>query len=99
MNSEVLSRIDRESTAILTFERPAKLNALNYELVDAIVHALDEIEEEEHVRAVVLTGSGRAFSAGGYPRIFKGSGPGTRNGLSPLRPARAKHDQADRELR
>jgi enoyl-CoA hydratase len=64
MNSEVLSRIDRESTAILTFERPAKLNALNYELVDAIVHALDEIEEEEHIRAVVLTGSGRAFSAG-----------------------------------
>jgi enoyl-CoA hydratase len=64
MNSKVLSRIDRESTAILTFERPSKLNALNYELVDAIVHALDEIEEEEHIRAVVLTGSGRAFSAG-----------------------------------
>jgi enoyl-CoA hydratase/carnithine racemase len=64
MNSKVLSRIDRESTAILTFERSSKLNALNYELVDAIVHALDEIEEEEHIRAVVLTGSGRAFSAG-----------------------------------
>ena len=64
MNSKVLSRTDRESTAILTFERPSKLNALNYELVDAIVHALDEIEEEEHIRTVVLTGSGRAFSAG-----------------------------------
>jgi enoyl-CoA hydratase len=64
MKSKVLSRIDRESIAILTFERPSKLNALNYELVDAIMHALDEIEEENHIRAVVLTGSGRAFSAG-----------------------------------
>src|SRR5260221_4234516 len=64
MKTKVLSRIDRESVAILTFERPAKLNALNYELVDSIVHALDRIEEEKHIRAVVLTGSGRAFSAG-----------------------------------
>jgi len=64
MNSTLLSRMDRESVAILTFERSPKLNALNYELVDAIVHALNEIEREDQVRAVVLTGSGSAFSAG-----------------------------------
>src|SRR5260370_9333857 len=64
MNTNVLSRSDRESVAILTFERPAKLNALNYELVDSIVQALDQIEEEDQIRAVVLTGAGRAFSAG-----------------------------------
>jgi enoyl-CoA hydratase len=64
MNSKVLSRTDRDSVAILTFERAAKLNALSYELVDAIVQALSEIEEEDRIRAVVLTGSGRAFSAG-----------------------------------
>ena len=64
MTTSVLSRSDRQSVAILTFERPAKLNALNYELVDAIVQALDQIEEEDQIRAVVLTGSGRAFSAG-----------------------------------
>ncbi len=64
MKTKVLSRLDRESVAILTFERPTKLNALNYELVDSIVHALERIEEEKHIRAVVLTGSGRAFSAG-----------------------------------
>jgi len=51
---------DRESVAIITFERPAKLNALNYELVDSIVQALDQIEVEDQIRAVVLTGSGRA---------------------------------------
>jgi enoyl-CoA hydratase len=64
MNTNVLSRSDRESVAVLTFERPAKLNALNYELVDSIVQALDQIEVEDQIRAVVLTGSGRAFSAG-----------------------------------
>jgi enoyl-CoA hydratase len=64
MNSKVLSRTDRESVAILTFERAAKLNALSYELVDAIVQALSEIEEEDRIQAVVLTGSGHAFSAG-----------------------------------
>jgi enoyl-CoA hydratase/carnithine racemase len=64
MNTNVLSRSDREPVAILTFERPTKLNALNYELVDSIVQALDQIEVEDQIRAVVLTGSGRAFSAG-----------------------------------
>jgi len=47
MKTKVLSRLDRESVAILTFERPTKLNALNYELVDSIVHALERIEEEK----------------------------------------------------
>jgi enoyl-CoA hydratase len=64
MNTNVLSRLDRAAVAVLTFERPAKLNALSYELVDAIVGALDQIEDENQIRAVVLTGSGRAFSAG-----------------------------------
>src|SRR3984893_4384726 len=64
MNSKALSRTDHDSVAVLIFERSSKLNALNYELVDAIVHALDEIEAEDDVRVIVLTGSGRAFSAG-----------------------------------
>jgi enoyl-CoA hydratase len=64
MNAKVISRLDRDSVAVLTFERSSKLNALNYELVDAIVQALDEIEMEDKIRAVVLTGAGRAFSAG-----------------------------------
>src|SRR5258708_17828483 len=64
MNTNVLSRSDRESVAILTFDRPVKLNARNYEMVDSIVQALVQIETEDQIRAVVLTGSGRAFSAG-----------------------------------
>lgn len=55
----------RGPVALLTLNRPEKLNALNYELIDRLMHLLDEIEADAGVRAVVLTGAGdRAFSAG-----------------------------------
>ncbi|MDF2733489.1 MAG: echA [Chloroflexota bacterium] len=48
----------------LTLNRPAKLNALNGELVAALVAALDEAETDDAVRVIVLEGAGRAFSSG-----------------------------------
>ena len=60
----VLQRDDRGGVAILTLNRPSKLNALNNELLGAIVRALDEIELDAAVRVIVITGAGRAFSAG-----------------------------------
>jgi enoyl-CoA hydratase len=55
----------RGATAILTLNRPEKLNALNYALVDRLVQLLDTIENDREIRAVILTGAGnRAFSAG-----------------------------------
>ncbi len=62
---DVLLRTDADDgITLLTFNRPAKLNALNYALVDSLVVALREIERDSSVRAVVITGAGRAFSAG-----------------------------------
>jgi enoyl-CoA hydratase/carnithine racemase len=60
--------------ALLTLNRPDKLNALDYALVDALAAALDELETIDSVRAIVLTGSGdRAFSAGADIAGFAGS--------------------------
>lgn len=59
----ILSHIDQR-IATLTFNRPAKLNALSYELIDRLMNMLDELEDDPDVGAVILTGSGRAFSAG-----------------------------------
>jgi enoyl-CoA hydratase len=51
--------------ALLTLNRPHKLNALNYELIDRLMALLDTIEVAPDVHAVILTGAGeRAFSAG-----------------------------------
>jgi enoyl-CoA hydratase len=55
----------RDAVALLTFNRPEKLNALNYALIDRLIERLDAIEDDQRVQAVVLTGAGeRAFSAG-----------------------------------
>jgi enoyl-CoA hydratase len=51
--------------ATVTINRPDKLNALDYRTIDALDTALGELESDDAVRAVILTGAGdRAFSAG-----------------------------------
>ncbi|TIV58903.1 MAG: crotonase/enoyl-CoA hydratase family protein [Mesorhizobium sp.] len=65
MTDLVLSET-RDRVAILTLNRPDRLNALNYALIDRLLSRLDLIETDDDVRAVILTGAGeRAFSAGG----------------------------------
>ncbi|HYA96961.1 MAG TPA: enoyl-CoA hydratase-related protein [Methylomirabilota bacterium] len=54
-----------ERVATLVLNRPERLNALNGELAAAINEALGRIAEDKGVRAVVMTGAGRAFCAGG----------------------------------
>ncbi len=48
----------------VTLNRPQVLNALSEELVKELRLALDEADHDPQVRAVILTGAGRAFSAG-----------------------------------
>lgn len=51
--------------AVLTLNRPEKLNALNYALIDELMAHLREIDADDALQAVVLTGAGsKAFSAG-----------------------------------
>jgi enoyl-CoA hydratase/carnithine racemase len=54
-----------ENTAIVTLNRPEKLNALNYVTIDALQDRLDQIDQDDQIRVVILTGTGdKAFSAG-----------------------------------
>jgi enoyl-CoA hydratase/carnithine racemase len=55
----------KDGIALVTLNRPEKLNALDYELIDRLMALMDIIEVAPEVRAVILTGAGdRAFSAG-----------------------------------
>ena len=59
--------IDRkpEGYVILTLNRPDKLNALNIQLLDELREVIAEIERDESIRGVIITGSGeKAFAAG-----------------------------------
>ena len=63
---ELIIREDRDTIALLTLNRPQKLNALNYATIDHLLACLDQIEDDPNTRAIILTGAGdRAFSAGG----------------------------------
>jgi enoyl-CoA hydratase len=54
-----------DGVALVTLQRPEALNALSFDLVDALVAALDGLDADPSCRAVVITGSGtRAFAAG-----------------------------------
>jgi enoyl-CoA hydratase len=69
--NQVLTVTIEGKVALLTLNRPHKLNAMNNELLAAMLGCLDEIELDPRVRAVVITGAGRAFSAGADIAAFR----------------------------
>src|SRR5262245_54049396 len=69
----------RGAVGILTLNRPAALNALSAALISELAAALDELEADTAIGAIVLTGSEKAFAAGAdvkemvaksYPEIY-----------------------------
>jgi enoyl-CoA hydratase/carnithine racemase len=54
----------RGPVVLVTLNRPEKLNAMSNELISGLMSTLDRIELDSPARAIVITGAGRAFSAG-----------------------------------
>jgi len=74
-----------EGVATLTLNRPDKLNALNTDLAVALNETLGRIGTDKNIHAVVLTGAGRAFCAGGdLAEIWKGRQANDNANLEPL---------------
>ena len=55
----------RERVATITLNRPDRLNALTFEVYRELTDTFAALRSEKDVRAVVITGSGRAFCSGG----------------------------------
>src|SRR5436305_3045966 len=64
MSDAVLIEHVRPGIVVLTLNRPQRLNAMNYALVQGLYDALDELAAEPSCRVIVLTGEGRGFCAG-----------------------------------
>ena len=53
-----------DNTAIIHLNRPALLNSFNYEMADDFLNALDFCKNNKEIRAILISGEGRAFCAG-----------------------------------
>jgi enoyl-CoA hydratase len=66
MTDEILlvERFADAGTALVRLNRPKQLNALNGELMERLAETLEELDHDDGVRAIVVTGNERAFAAG-----------------------------------
>jgi enoyl-CoA hydratase len=64
MSYEFINVTAKDGIGILTFNRPRSLNAFNNELMDETVDAVASLNANDDVRAILVKGEGRAFSAG-----------------------------------
>ena len=65
MSTEAVLYREEGAIAVITLNRPQSLNSMSAELVEGVLEALARGESNPEVRVIVLTGAGRAFSAGG----------------------------------
>src|SRR5258707_6257523 len=73
----------RDNIGFITLNRPDKLNAFNREMALLLQNRLDECASVQEVRAVYITGAGKAFSAGqDLAEVVDPNGPGMASILS-----------------
>lgn len=77
MNYEDLLLEKRGGIATITLNAPDKLNAATRKMTKSLPLAIDEVAKDDEVKVVIVTGAGRAFSAGGDIEAFKANFDGT----------------------
>jgi enoyl-CoA hydratase/carnithine racemase len=83
--SQVVQKSVEDGVAVLTLNRPERLNAWTGEMERAYFAALDECAASDEVRVIVVTGAGRGFCAGADMQDLQALGDGSR-------PASLPHD-------
>ena len=54
----------QDNIAVLSLNRPNKLNAFTFSMMEEMIAALDSLDADDSVHALIITGKGRAFCAG-----------------------------------
>ena len=68
--NEVLVTVDHHC-ATVTLNRPQARNAYSSGMIKSLIQTFDDLELNDQVRVVILTGEGRAFSAGGDLKLMR----------------------------
>ena len=69
-------QVDDQAVATITLNRPDKRNAMSDDMRSEFIHALEHVAATKAIRALVLTGAGQGFCAGGDIRMIAESGAG-----------------------
>jgi len=88
--SDVVLYEKREKVALITLNRPDRLNAWTAELGSHYWNRIDEATADPEVRVIVVTGAGRGFCAGADMDLLQGIGSGTATGADDA-PVRDEH--------
>lgn len=67
----ILYEIENEGIAKITFNQPSMRNPLSKQVTEELITAIKEADKDSQVKVIVLTGAGKAFSAGGNLNEFK----------------------------
>lgn len=87
-NDALIEHERHDAVAVVFLNRPNAFNALNQPMMDQFIGVFDHLNNDESVKAVVLTGRGHAFSAGvDLKAIVENPGFLNDNGLGPQSPA------------
>ena len=70
----LIEKAIRPNVAMIQLNRPKELNALNLELMQELKSSLKELDEDDSIRAIVITGNEKAFAAGADIKQMAGKG-------------------------
>lgn len=70
MEYETVLYEEKDKVAIVTLNRPDRMNAITRQLQEDLFNALRRAEESENVRVIILTGAGRGFCAGADMKLL-----------------------------
>ena len=74
MNYETVILEKKDYIAKLTLNRPERMNAVSQQVTEDLLSAFDEVDTDDEVRVLIITGAGRAFCAGADVTEFPGGG-------------------------
>lgn len=88
MNYQSIILEKKENIATITLNRPERMNAITDQMTRELISALDDVEADDEMRVLVITGAGRGFCAGADVGGMAGgteTGTGTAGGAEALR--------------